>query len=177
AHAAMSETASTGSNLRSRWHSLGGRDPGRRLVVRLLPVAVLVSILAGLLRWEGERLDVYSSGIGIVLMVLFMIVLSLALLLLVAQQLRHSEQTRLRAEEALLDERFLLQTLVETSPDHIYFKDTQHRFIRINPSTATHLGLGDPDAAVGRTDADFFAEEHVQKAALDEQRLFREGVP
>src|SRR5207247_6326112 len=104
----------------------------------------VISPLAGLLRWEGERAGLYSSDVGIVLMVLFMIAAGLALLLWVGRQVTHSEHTRLRAEEALLDERFLLQTLVETSPDHIYFKDTQHRFIRINPSLARHFELDAP---------------------------------
>src|SRR6266536_3454581 len=155
----------------------GGRDPGRQLVVRLLPATIAAAALAGILRWEGERAGLYSSRVGILLMVLFMIVAGLALLLLVGRQVSRSEHTRLRAEEALLDERFLLQTLVETSPDHMYFKDTQHRFIRINPSLARHFVLDDPAEAIGKTDADFFSEDHVQKTKAEEERLFREGVP
>jgi two-component system, cell cycle sensor histidine kinase and response regulator CckA len=88
-----------------------------------------------------------------------------------------SERTRLQAEEALLDERFLPQTLVETSPDHIYFKDTERRFIRINPSLARHFGLDDPADAIGKTDADFFSGDHVRKTEAEEERLVREGVP
>ena len=136
-----------------------------------------VVVLAAVLRWLGERHGLFGNEVGVALMATFTLVVLLGLLVWVARQLSHSEHTRLRAEEALDDERFLLQTLVETSPDHIYFKDTQHRFIRINPSLARHLGLDDPDEAIGKTDADFFAEEHARKAYAEEERLLAEGRP
>ena len=39
---------------------------------------------------------------------------------------------RRRAEESLLQERFLLRSLLDNVPAYIYFKDTKGRFIRIN---------------------------------------------
>src|SRR5439155_26848149 len=49
--------------------------------------------------------------------------------------------------------------------------------IRINPSLARHFKLDDPAEAIGKTDADFFSEDHVQKTKAEEERLFGEGVP
>ena len=77
--------------------------------------------------------------------------------------------------DELLDDRYLLDTLMEHIPDQIYFKDAKSRFVRISRALAARLGLGDPADAVGKTDFDFFAREHAQKAFADEQRLLETG--
>jgi len=80
---------------------------------------------------------------------------------------------RKEAEEAVLRERNLLHTLMETVPDSIYFKDETGRFIRINKALADRFGLRDPAEAVGKTDFDFFTEEHARAAWEDEQAVMR----
>ena len=71
----------------------------------------------------------------------------------------------------------LLHTLMENTPDHIYFKDTESRFIRINRSLADQFGLKNPAEAVQKTDFDFFTREHAQQAYQDEQNLIASGKP
>jgi diguanylate cyclase (GGDEF)-like protein/PAS domain S-box-containing protein len=77
----------------------------------------------------------------------------------------------------LEDEISLLETLMDNVPDSIYFKDRQSRFTRINRYAAERFGVGDPALAVGRTDFDFFTEEHAAKALRDEQEIIRTGQP
>jgi two-component system, chemotaxis family, CheB/CheR fusion protein len=55
------------------------------------------------------------------------------------------------AENALFHERYLLNSLLATVPDAIYFKDARGRFIRANDAVATRLGLRSPADAVGKT--------------------------
>jgi twitching motility protein PilJ len=75
------------------------------------------------------------------------------------------------AEQALLRESDLLNAIMKSSSDFIYFKDLDSRFIRI--SSALHFGLADPADAVGKSDFDFFTAEHAQPAFDDEQRIIR----
>jgi PAS domain S-box-containing protein len=82
-----------------------------------------------------------------------------------------------RAEAALIEERHLLHTLMDNLPDHIYFKDLQSRFIRINKAMVKWFGLSDPALAVGKTDFDFFSDEHARQAYADEQEVIRTGRP
>jgi len=82
-----------------------------------------------------------------------------------------------QSEDALAYEEYLLQTFMDTSPDHIYFKDAGSHFIRMNRAQADRFGLSDPAQAIGKTDQDFFSEEHSQQAFDDEQKVIRSGQP
>src|SRR3954467_7635087 len=85
--------------------------------------------------------------------------------------LPRSETARLR------EEIFLLQTLMDTIPDQIYFKDRNSRFTRINPAEAKVFGLSSPSEAIGRSDFDYFSAEHAAQAFRDEQEIVRTGLP
>ncbi len=77
--------------------------------------------------------------------------------------------------EELTDDRYLLDTLMEQTPDQVYFKDDKSRFVRISRGLANRLGLDDPAEAIGKTDFDFFSGEHAHAAFADEQRLLQTG--
>jgi two-component system, sensor histidine kinase and response regulator len=82
---------------------------------------------------------------------------------------------RILAEEELTQEQYLMRTLMDNLPDHIYFKDHASRFLRINKALAQFLGLNDPAQAIEKTDFDFFTGEHAQQAFEDEQKIIRTG--
>jgi PAS domain S-box-containing protein len=79
-------------------------------------------------------------------------------------------------KELLSREQVFLETLLDNIPDHIYFKDTQSRFTRINKAFAGWVGLTDPSHALGKTDFDFFTTEHAEQAFKDEQEILRSGL-
>ncbi|HEX8117474.1 MAG TPA: PAS domain-containing sensor histidine kinase, partial [Pyrinomonadaceae bacterium] len=83
---------------------------------------------------------------------------------------------RKAAQEALKRESTLLHALMDNIPDAIYFKDTESRFTRVNRH-APYRGGNAPEEVVGKTDFDFFVEEHARAAYEDEQRVMRTGVP
>jgi len=76
-----------------------------------------------------------------------------------------------------LDERELFRILMENVPDFIYFKDAAGRFLRINRSLALRYGLAEPDEAVGKTDFDFYEQEHALKFQENEKKLLATGEP
>jgi len=82
-----------------------------------------------------------------------------------------AEVTRLREEV------FLLESLMDMLPDSIYFKDRESRFTRVNRAGAASFGLTEPCAAIGRTDFDYFTDEHAAQAYRDEQEIVRTGLP
>lgn len=76
----------------------------------------------------------------------------------------------------LHDTRFLLKNLMENMPDNIYFKDVHSRFIMVNRAFCEWAGLN-PDAVIGQSDFDLFAQAHAQQAFEDEQRIIQTGEP
>lgn len=71
----------------------------------------------------------------------------------------------------------LLRALLESTPDPIYFKDRESRFLMISRSMARFLGLADPQEAYGRCDHDFFSPEHANAARTDELRIMETTDP
>ena len=80
-------------------------------------------------------------------------------------------------EEALLKEQYLMETLMNNIPDHLYFKDLESRFIRISKSNNESFRIQDTGEAIGKTDFDFFTEEHALAAYNDEQQIIKTGLP
>ena len=81
------------------------------------------------------------------------------------------------AEISLSYERYLLHSLLDNSPDSIYFKDKKSRFIRLSRGLSKKFGVQHRHEIIGKTDSDFFAEEHAQKALADEQQVMETGEP
>ncbi|MBM81084.1 MAG: hypothetical protein CMJ78_10880 [Planctomycetaceae bacterium] len=72
-------------------------------------------------------------------------------------------------------ERYLLSLLMNNLPDSIYFKDEQSQFIRVSKALAARFGVENPDEVIGKTDADYFSEEHAKQARNDELKLMGSG--
>jgi PAS domain S-box-containing protein len=82
---------------------------------------------------------------------------------------------RKQTEEDFAYERFLLNTLLDHSPDFIYFKDAHSRYIRISRALAEYLGTASAEDAVGRSDADFFDLQRSQQYLEDERQVMSSG--
>jgi two-component system, sensor histidine kinase len=71
----------------------------------------------------------------------------------------------------------LFDILLKTTPDQIYFKDRNSRFLRCSQKQATWLGATNEEELWGKTDFDFFSAEHSNQAFFDEQRIIATGIP
>jgi two-component system, chemotaxis family, CheB/CheR fusion protein len=81
------------------------------------------------------------------------------------------------AEDALFHERYLLNSLLESTPDAIYFKDMRGRYIRANHAMATRLEIADPREAVGKTPFDLGAPADTSALHEADEAVLRSGNP
>ena len=81
------------------------------------------------------------------------------------------------SEPVRADFGLFLSALMELLQGAVYFKDQQSRFLLINQILAKSLRVGSPAEAIGKSDFDFFTEEHARPAFADEQEIIRTGRP
>lgn len=74
-------------------------------------------------------------------------------------------------------EKSLLDSLLNYLPDKIYFKDLKSRFIKVSRSTLEFFGAKSQEELLGKSDFDFFTEEHARPAYEDEQRIIKTDKP
>ena len=75
------------------------------------------------------------------------------------------------------DERRLLDVFLRNTPDQVYFKDADGRFIKVSDEQAKRFGFERAHDVVGKTDFDVFTEEHAAQAFADERRIIATGEP
>jgi PAS domain S-box-containing protein len=77
----------------------------------------------------------------------------------------------------LLKEKLLSDTLLFYANEHIYYKDEESRFIKVSQSMANHFKVDNVEDIYGKTDFDFFSDEHARPAYEDEQQIIKTGEP
>lgn len=88
----------------------------------------------------------------------------------------HKDISDRKEKELLLAyERFLLDSLMNFTPESIFFKDLESRFIRVNKFAARSLGCENVEDVIGKTDFDFYGEEFAKKSYEIEQEIIRTG--
>jgi PAS domain S-box-containing protein len=91
------------------------------------------------------------------------------------EDLKRQLEENEKIQAALSKEKTLMDALMNNIPDSIYFKDKQSRFILASKSMLKMFGLKKEEELVGKSDFDFFSEEHARPAYLDEQKIIKTG--
>jgi PAS domain S-box-containing protein len=74
--------------------------------------------------------------------------------------------------------RLCAENLLGSATHSIFFKDRESRFVLVSGGWLARYGQGHTLAeVVGKTDFDFFSEEHALAALADEQRVLETGEP
>jgi PAS domain S-box-containing protein len=81
-----------------------------------------------------------------------------------------------QAEEKLIHEHNLFQSLLDNIPDSIYFKDENNKFILVNKAKAEHSNVT-PEQMIGKSDYDFLAESQARKSFEDDKCIMQTGQP
>ncbi|UCF50409.1 MAG: PAS domain-containing protein [Thermoplasmatales archaeon] len=81
---------------------------------------------------------------------------------------------RKHTEIKLAREHELLQTLMDSIPDSIYFKDDENKFVMVNKAKAARSNVN-PEDMIGKTDFDFLPEEEARKVFEDDAEVMKTG--
>ena len=80
-------------------------------------------------------------------------------------------------DSVLGKEKSFFNAIMNNIADSIFFKDLESRFVRINRACAIKHGIENPEDVVGKSDFDFFSEEHAKQAFEDEQKIIKTNKP
>ena len=69
------------------------------------------------------------------------------------------------------------ELMMRSTSDSIYFKDCQSRFLFVSKAQLHRLNEEDMQSVIGKTDFDFFSNEHATKTYQEEQDIIRTGIP
>jgi sigma-B regulation protein RsbU (phosphoserine phosphatase) len=71
----------------------------------------------------------------------------------------------------------LFSFLLDNTPDQVYFKDLQGRFLRASRAVAKCMDVANPQDLIGKSDFDFWSPQTAKEAFDDEQRIIKTGQP
>ncbi len=92
-------------------------------------------------------------------------------------EMRRVQDKMGKEHKALEEEKMLMDSLLNHAKEHIYFKNRESKFIRFSKSMLDLFKLKDESELLGKSDFDFFTEEHARPAYEDEQRIIKTGKP
>lgn len=92
-------------------------------------------------------------------------------------QLKEQNETLVEKQAALQKEEYLFSALLTNAKESIYFKDRESKFIRISKSMLKLFKAKDFNEVIGKSDFDFWDDEHARPAFDGEQEIIKTGVP
>ncbi|MFW5830808.1 MAG: PAS domain-containing protein, partial [Prolixibacteraceae bacterium] len=92
-------------------------------------------------------------------------------------ELKNTIERMNKVQSDLEYEKSLMDSLLNTLPDAVYFKDLESRFIKVSQSMPKLFGKEKPEDLYGKTDFDFHDREHAEQAYQDEQKIIKTQEP
>ena len=80
-----------------------------------------------------------------------------------------------RAQQALVQHRLVLETLIESTADFIYMKDRDGRYVFVNPAAAQSVGKS-VEEIIGKDDRALFPEEHARHIMEKDRQIMASGI-
>lgn len=84
---------------------------------------------------------------------------------------------RKKAEALLADSRNLLQTIIDTTPVRVFWKDKDLRYLGCNPAFARDAGEPNPQDIIGKDDYQLSWKENAELYRADDRQVMSSGIP
>jgi len=78
-------------------------------------------------------------------------------------------------QDALRKKKALLDAMLKTLPDYVYFKDTNNKFLRVSESMVELFNVRSSEEIIGKDDFDFHPKKEAQWYFEEEQKIIKTG--
>jgi PAS domain S-box-containing protein len=123
-----------------------GEEAGAIMARRLLPALLIIPLIIGWLRIQGERAGIFGSDLGVAIVAVTYTVCFLGLVWFNARSVNRTDQNRRQAQEALRESEERFRLLFAQAAVGIKRMDTQGRILEINDKLCDILGYSRADA-------------------------------
>lgn len=147
---------------------------GGVLVRRLFPAALVVPVLVGWVRLEGERLGWYGLETGLTIFAMSNVTIFAGLAWHTASRLHRADIRRQAAERTVHLEQRFSDAVIDSLPGVLYLYDREGRFLRWNKNFERLSGYGAEEIARMRP-ADFIAPADREAVAARIGDVFGAG--
>ena len=89
------------------------------------------------------------------------------------EELKKRLEENERIQKELIRETALLDSMLKTLPDYVYFKDTESKFIRISESMVDLFNAKSADELIGKSDYDFHPRDKAKMYYEEEQKIIK----
>jgi PAS domain S-box-containing protein len=144
------------------------RSLGGSLMRNLFPAAVLVPASFGWLILEGQRLGLFPGIMSYSLSAVTTIIVFSALVWSAARSLRRIDLARLR-------ERFERESMLDSVPALVFYKDSENRYLRVNRAFSQMVGKN-KDEIEGKTALELFPNDAESHWTMDKS-VIETGEP
>ena len=144
--------------------------PGGVMARRLVPSAIIVPIVLGWLRLQGQRTGWYGLEAGTALFALGNILVFGALIWASARLLQTTDAQRKKSAQALREYQELLQSIINNSTTVIYVKDLAGHYLLVNRQFEALFHRTQAEL-LGKTDFDLFTREQAAAFRVVDQRV------
>jgi PAS domain S-box-containing protein len=90
---------------------------------------------------------------------------------------KRTKPTKTSAEKALKESQNMLETVINSVPQHIFWKDINSVFLGCNKNFAKAVGLNSPEEIIGKTDFDLIEKEKAQHFVDVDQEVIKSNKP
>ena len=151
---------------------------GGQIVQLLLPMAIILPVIFGLLRLYGEKNGLYNNSFGTALFATANIIIFIFLILKTAASLNRSDrklmqeiEEKRKIEIELKESNIFLDTIFQNVPNMIFVKDARNlRFMQINKDGERMLGFP-KNEIIGKTDYDLIPPEQADHITRIDRHL------
>ncbi len=91
------------------------------------------------------------------------------------EELQKELNENILIKENLIREKALLDSMMKTIPDYVYFKDTESRFLQVSESMVPLFGAKSSAHILGKSDFDFHPPKEAKRYFDEEQEIIKKG--
>ena len=92
-------------------------------------------------------------------------------------EIKNNHENLQKVHDEMMQEKALMDALMANIPDNIYFKDLESKFLRVSENMAKAFKVESSDDLKGKSDFDFFTDDHARPAYEGEMDIIKTGEP